>query len=103
MMQIEMDDPAECVAALVESRIHRHRNGTLTAFIVHLHRRDGEIVPLCVGTLDEAIALVRAMAPAHVTIRADGMARRVLFDAFADAVDEIENDSMPPPPPRTLH
>ena len=94
--------PEECIGARIEARVVRHTNGSLTGLLVTLHRADGEDVPIYVATLAGAIELVRSMNPPHVTIRADGGARRALFDAFADAVDEIENDSMPPTPP-TLH
>src|SRR6266516_3549179 len=102
-MLSEMErEPEECESYTIESHICRHGTGVPTAFVVHLRRVDGATMPIHCATLAEVIELVRCMQPEHVTIRAAGAARRVLFDAFIDAVDEIENDSIPPTPP-TLH
>src|SRR5437879_893160 len=98
-MLSEEREPEECESCTIESHICRHGTGVLTAFVVRLLRRDGAALPIHCRDVDQVIELVRAMNPAHVTIRADGGARALLVAAFSDAVDETENDSTPP----TLH
>ena len=83
-MPTDERDPLECVSAAVETQEHVHRDGLLTCFVVRLRRADGEDVPICVETTDQAIELVNETNPAKIHLRVDDAeARRVLLDGLA--------------------
>ena len=76
-------EPEECVAAIIESAEHMQRDGTVTRFVVHLRRADGQVVPICVASTDQVIELVRDMNPAKVSLHlAHGEVRDAMLRAF---------------------
>jgi len=99
LTEADDQDPAECISAAIETQEHTHRNGVVTRFIVYLRRADGENVPICVETTDQAIELVRSMNPARICVRVDNAEDRgALLRAFIYAdVDDKDTQR------RTLH
>ena len=89
---IEIEQPEECVAAVVE-----HAHG---AVVVYLLRADGQEVPITVTSSEAAIDLVNSMNPQKITLRVPyGEARNAMLHAFPDAL--IAGD--PAPQARTIH
>ena len=105
-MRLEIDErePEECVAAVIESEERAHRDGTVTHFVVHLRRADGQEIPINVASTDEAIELVRSMNPEKISLRVvDGEARDAMLRAFGSDDVDVDAPKQQTQQRRTLH